>query len=420
MLIHRFRGTAILAYLKTALSIVRGFALAKIIIVFLGASEYGLWMSLLGTLSISTVLTIANFQFLGNQLNEAFHASENATTIVNKAGSNLVFGGIINVLVSIVFLYNIQLDYLTSLAFLGLVVSHNYFLFGFRFLIRYFEPRGRMFDKVKFELFAEALEICLLLLGVWIFESLIFLLLSLSLAKVFNYIYVRNNIDIDSFNTLELSILHLKPNSGILAVLLGEKLFAEGFLWVLTFTSSYLFISSFSLYRGFVNFGIMMSITYLMIVIPKIQGLSLREKQYDFEIALLKSYFVSFGILFVTILLVKNFGYQVLAYFVNVSDLNDSEDLICLFGFVVGVQTAISQIQKILPDARTIFITITARFLAIVLALVFGDFVYLMMFVISSEIAGVVFYLYRENLALKYRIYLAVALIMMGVFIWAV
>lgn len=420
MIIQRFRQTTFLSYVKTSLNVLRGFFLAKIIIVFLGSESYGLWMSLLGTLSLSSILSIANYQALGNELNIAIHRGQSVIPLYKAAKSNLVFGIVLNVLVSLIFLYFIPLERLNIFVFLVLVMAHTLYLYSYRFLIRVYEPSGQIIKKVRLELSAELLEIIGLALAVYVAESLTFLLLSLCIVKVVNHLVVLKSLQ---YNTLDLSgldINHLKPRASILSILLGEKLFAEGFSWVLTFSSSFIFISSFTLYRSFINLGVMLSITYLMIVLPKIQEQSLKMVNRNYENELLKSYFICLGILFLVVLNIRYTGNYVMAYFVNSGSLNGQESLICLFGFVIGTQTAITQVQKVLPSPRYIVLTVSLRLSAIIFSLNARDIDTLLWSVISAEILGVLGYLYFEKISLIAKLKMGSIFLFMSFVVWAI
>ena len=418
MIIHRFKLTAILAYFKASLNVVRGLALAKIIIYYLGSDDYGLWISLLGVLSLSTIISIANFQLLGNQLNEAMHTSGDVVSIVAKAGSNLLLGAIMNIFICILFLAFANVGILISSAFIFLVVSHVFFLFGYRFLIRSYEPKGMIITKVKFELLAEILEILVLVVSVWWFSDLFYLILSLATIKFINFFIVSKSVNLPSFELGKVSFSEIKPDRGILSVMIGEKLYAEGFAWVLTFTSSFAFISSFSVYRSFINFGVMLSITYLMILLPKIQELSITREHNLYDKTLFKSYLISFSLLFFVILGVKLYGFQLLSFFVSIDSLEGGENMICLFGLVVGVQNAIAQLQKVLPNFRVIVFGIVVRLLAILGAVFSEDFSQMMVFCISAEYLGITFYLANEFGDLKRKLAMVLVLILYSGVVW--
>ncbi|MXN91962.1 hypothetical protein GR160_12075 [Flavobacterium sp. Sd200] len=274
-----------------ALSFIRQLLIVPVFFAAIGFNDYAFWLVLSAIVLMIRSLNLGQLHYTSNLINLNYHYKKNIDSELRSGqGANIIWiliQVIIGLAVSfpqvLAFFSNFSVNYLVSswaqYSFILLLFSRIIFQYTNLYLLRLFEPLGKINLTIKYQFFSDLIDFAALLIGIYISGSIFYSCLIVFVFSlvflVFIYLFVKRNVPFTvpvfkGINYYE-SFLIVKASMYLTFSFVIEKIYEVGLNLVVVRTYATQVLPQFTTNRVMSNFLYRVSDVMVKPLFPAIQ-----------------------------------------------------------------------------------------------------------------------------------------------------
>jgi len=193
-----------------AISFVRQIVIVSVFIATVGKHDYAFWLVLSAIALMIRAINLGQLHYTSNLVNLNYHIKHDISKeLMSGQGANIlcmcaqvVLGIVIAYPPILAFFTNFDLGYITSIhaqySFILLVFSRVILQYVSLYLLRLFEPIGKIQVSIKYQVIGETLDFLIIVAAIYLTQSIFYTSLALFifaiLFSVYIYYYVKKNV----------------------------------------------------------------------------------------------------------------------------------------------------------------------------------------------------------------------------------
>ncbi|KGO87430.1 hypothetical protein Q765_07125 [Flavobacterium rivuli WB 3.3-2 = DSM 21788] len=193
-----------------AISFIRQIVIVSVFIATVGKHDYAFWLVLSAIVLMIRAINLGQLHYTSNLVNLNYHIKQDISKeLLSGQGANILFM-LAQILLSIVIAYppvlsffsNFDITYITSIhaqySFVLLVFSRVILQYISLYLLRLFEPIGKIQVSIKYQVIGETLDFLVIVAAIYFTKSIFYTSLALFFFSIlfsgYIYYYVKKNV----------------------------------------------------------------------------------------------------------------------------------------------------------------------------------------------------------------------------------